>query len=316
MHTRLEKQATEVRNLLKQKRAFYRQVTEAAKANQVALEALPYEVDFQAAAKTLAGLSARLKMELPPIEKQLTERDAEANAAATKLNELKQKASAAQEALATAKEAVGQADSELKKSLTAVKAAQTKTGLAYEKLVEHSTAHHAVGTLKPLTPEQLSWSIMQSTGLVAQQKAAVITELNKKGKGKSKDRTSKIEVALNKKLKGNVAVFVKSFSAGAGQPQNEFFATVDQALFFANGGQIRGWLNPAGVNLTARLQKLEDPVAFAEELYLAVLTRMPTESEVAEIREYLAACGKKEIPAAAQELAWALLTSAEFRFSH
>lgn len=316
LHARLAEQAAVVRKRFTVKQAFYKQVADAAQANQIALKAIPGDTDFQDSTKTLTEFSTRLKTELPPIQKLLAEHDTKTASAAKQLSELKQTAAAAQKAFAQAKQAADQADTQLKKSLAAAKANQAKTAMAHVKLIEHSTARHAVGTLKPLTPEQLSWSIMQASGLVAQQKVAVVAELDKKGKGKPQERTTQVEAALNEKLKANVGVFVKSFGAGAGQPQDEFFATVDQALFFANGGQIRGWLNPAGDNLTARLQKLEDPAAFAEELYLAVLTRRPTEAEITDVREYLTARDKKEKPAVAQELAWALFTSAEFRFSH
>ena len=117
------------------------------------------------------------------------------------------------------------------------------------------------------------------------------------------------------KLKGNVTEFVKLFGAGAGQPQHEFFATVDQSLFFANGGQVRGWLIPSGGNLTDRLMKTEDSKALAEELYLSLLTRLPTAEETTDVAAYLAA-NKDKKNEAVQELAWALLTSTEFRFNH
>ena len=79
------------------------------------------------------------------------------------------------------------------------------------------------------------------------------------------------------------------FGAGAGQPQSDFFATVDQALFLANGGVVKGWLAPSGENLSARWLKLEDPKPLAEELYMSVLGRKPAEAETAEVAKYLAA---------------------------
>jgi hypothetical protein len=54
----------------------------------------------------------------------------------------------------------------------------------------------------------------------------------------------------------------------------------------------------------------------AEELYLSVLTRRPTDDEVGELADYLKERGKKQRTEAIQEVTWALLTSAEFRFNH
>ena len=105
------------------------------------------------------------------------------------------------------------------------------------------------------------------------------------------------------------------FAAQKGQPQDDFFATVDQALFLANAGDLLSWLGPSGENLTARLLNLDDSKALSDELYLSVLTRMPTDEEVRSVDAYLAA-RKDDRSKAVTELAWALLTSAEFRFHH
>jgi hypothetical protein len=53
----------------------------------------------------------------------------------------------------------------------------------------------------------------------------------------------------------------------------------------------------------------------AEEIYLGILTRMPTEDEVTEVTNYLNnRIADRSV--AAQELVWAVLNSAEFRFNH
>ena len=53
----------------------------------------------------------------------------------------------------------------------------------------------------------------------------------------------------------------------------------------------------------------------ADELYLIVLTRRPTAEEQAQVAAYWEA-GKADRAAAAREMVWSLLTSAEFRFNH
>jgi hypothetical protein len=108
---------------------------------------------------------------------------------------------------------------------------------------------------------------------------------------------------------------VKVFGGAPGQPQDEFYATVDQALFLENGGLVRGWLAPANGNLTDRLMKLEDPKELAKELYLSTFTRMPTDRESGDVAKYLAARPQARL-AAIQEIVWATLTSVEFRFKH
>jgi Protein of unknown function (DUF1549)/Protein of unknown function (DUF1553) len=156
----------------------------------------------------------------------------------------------------------------------------------------------AVAKLKPLTAEQLAWSLMQATGLADAERKALGDKLT--------------ESTLHDKLVGQVQPFVRTFAV-PGQPQQEFQATIDQALFLANGSVVRGWLVPRSGNLLDQL--LAKPSDVADELYLAILTRRPSEEERRAIDNYLHD-RQGSRPDALQELAWALLASAEFRFNH
>jgi hypothetical protein len=167
---------------------------------------------------------------------------------------------------------------------------------------EADPAAFAVYPLRPLTPEQLAWSMMQATGLI---------EAERKANPKLDDK------ALFTKLAGNVPTFVALFGNQPGEPSDagNFEATLDQTLFLDNGTTLRTWLAPRPGNLSHRLAALTDPGAIAEELYLSVLTRLPTPAERDEVRDFLARHAANR-PAALQDLAWALLASAEFRFNH
>ena len=104
---------------------------------------------------------------------------------------------------------------------------------------------------------------------------------------------------------------------GPGATNNvaEWQALLRALLFLANGGTLRDWLAARPGSLLDRLNAQKDASAIADELYLSVLTRMPTAEERKEVADYLAR-RNAERPAALQDLAWALLTSAEFRFNH
>jgi len=78
---------------------------------------------------------------------------------------------------------------------------------------------------------------------------------------------------------------------------------------------VRGWLNPRPGNLIYRLERLTNGDAVAEELYLSVFTRLPSEEERKEATDFLASHAQNRT-AALQDMAWALLASAEFRFNH
>jgi hypothetical protein len=192
-----------------------------------------------------------------------------------------------------------------------------------ETVIKEASSHFNIAVVEPLTPEQLGWSILQATGQLERQRAAELAKLNKakplkpeeqKDASKLAERDSEADAATYQSLSATVVRFVTLFGSEQGQPQDAFFATVDQALFFANGGEIRSWLSPSGDNLTGRLLKLENPKALAEELYVSTFTRPPSADEINEITSYLEQ-RKDDRSAAIQEMAWALLTSIEFRFN-
>lgn len=209
-------------------------------------------------------------------------------------------------------------------SLTAqVKQAKLTIDESSDKVIKEASTHFNIAVVEPLTPEQLGWSILQATGQLERQRAAELAKLNKakplkpeeqQDAAKLAERNREADAATYTSLSKTVLRFVTLFGSQKGQPQDAFFATVEQALFFANGGEIRSWLSPSGDNLTGRLLKLEDSKALAEELYVSTFTRPPSADEISEVTNYLEQ-RKDDRSAAIQEMAWALLTSVEFRFN-
>jgi len=298
------------------KQKLARQVAEAATAGQAALAFLPEDAGLKTGTQQLAELAAQLSNELSPLTEQLKMAEAKVDESAAVLNAAQLELIAAKEKQQQAKQLTIDADAKLQAALQAQQTQRALLDIGYRDLTKQFAGRFATSALKPLTPEQLSWSIMQATGVVVRQSSAAVAKLDKKNPPAPPQRESLLEATVNEKLKGNVSLFVKTFGAGGGQPQDEFFATVDQALFFTNGVKIRNWLNPAGGNLTDRLKKLKDPAACAEELYLAIFTRRPTKQEATDVVEYLKVESETDQVAALQEIAWAMLTSAEFRFGH
>ncbi len=165
---------------------------------------------------------------------------------------------------------------------------------------EAAPTSYTVALLKPMTPEQLAWSLMQATGL---------TDAERQALGKNAT-----EATVYARLAANVAPFVKTFGSPPGKAQ-EFDARLDQALFLANGPTVRGWLTPRPGNLIDRLTRLTNADALADELYLSVFTRLPGAEERKEVTDFLAS-RSNDRTTALQDMAWALLASAEFRFNH
>ena len=204
---------------------------------------------------------------------------------------------------------------------TRLKGGLEKTG---QEIVDNSSRRFSLATLKALTPEQLLWSVFQVTGvndryLAAEaaelEKTAPLTDAQKQDPAAVVARQTEIEQRAYDKLKGNLAPFIQYYAAGAGQPQGDFFATADQALFAGNSGYIVGWVTPTSGNVTEKMAGEPDLNAAADELYMTILSRPPTEAEKATVTQVLAARSADKA-VAAQELAWGLLNSAEFRFNH
>jgi hypothetical protein len=149
--------------------------------------------------------------------------------------------------------------------------------------------------LKPLSPEQLAYSLLEATGYAATQRMALGPKAT--------------EAELDARLSPLVPPFVRIYGSAPGTAA-EFDARMDQALFLANGPTVRSWLVERPGTLLGRLKGLKGD-ALADELYLSVLCRLPDAEERREVAEAL-----KRRPGSLAEVAWGLLASTEFRFNH
>ncbi len=113
-----------------------------------------------------------------------------------------------------------------------------------------------------------------------------------------------------------LADFEKAFTAALANPAKEpelaANPSLRSALFFRNSDHVYWALRPRAGNLIDRLAKLPDP---AGELYLATLTRQPSDAEKADLQAWLAAHGGDRSKALS-DYAWALLSSTEFFVNH
>ena len=184
-------------------------------------------------------------------------------------------------------------------------------------------ARLAVAVLKPLSAEQMAWSLMEASGLIAPQRDAErqryqsdprMDDLFKVDPEREALKATLIERGVYAKLQANVNQFVSLYGGAAGEAETDFQATVQQALFFGNAATVKTWLTSGNASLVARLAALPDAGEAVEQLYLSTLSRMPDEQERLEAIEYIIRHNSK--PQAIEEMAWGLLASAEFRFNH
>lgn len=162
---------------------------------------------------------------------------------------------------------------------------------------------YLVALLKPLTPEQFAYALMQATGHTDAEREA-LKKLGPKG----------TEEMLDGRLAPRLGPFRNVLGGRPGDADENFSATLDQTLFLKYGGAVRGLIPPRAGNLANRLNKITNPDAVADELFAAVLSRRPTADE----RKDVAAALKdgKDRQTTINELVWALIASAEFRFNH
>jgi hypothetical protein len=178
---------------------------------------------------------------------------------------------------------------------------------------------HAAATERPLSPEQLALSILRSTNVLSNYIANEHTELNKQGElptdandAQKIEREKRAVRGAIDKLRGNIDIFSNLYSSGVGQTSDEFFASPDQALYFANGGAVHSWAGPNGSNISSRVLQATDPLLGAKQLYIALLSREPSAIEQQFIVEQLASAGDSR-PAVIQQLVWSILAGAEYR---
>jgi hypothetical protein len=181
-------------------------------------------------------------------------------------------------------------------------------GVKKIEVTRYRTAHP-----KAMTPEQLLKAVLKATG-----NEAWVTKLKATDNAEKFDRRGYF-TGTNHEVPTSFeeirALFMLTYAEPAGTPEVDFIPGLNKALFLMNDRLIQDWLKPQKGNLIERLTKLETPKSIAEEMYLSMLARLPEVDEVATIANYLERNNKRRA-AALGDLAWALLTSTEFRLNH
>ena len=91
--------------------------------------------------------------------------------------------------------------------------------------------------------------------------------------------------------------------------------TLKQTLYLSNNPQFNACFMPQEGSLTAELMAMNNPEEVVETLFTRLVNRPPGDDEFAVAVAYLQSHAEQREKAIAQ-LAWALATSAEFRFNH
>ncbi len=155
----------------------------------------------------------------------------------------------------------------------------------------------AVGQARPLSPYPFAYSLRVAT-TDPQAFAA---------SNKPEDITKKLNGILGSS-RGLAGLFP--------QPDDNFQVSVSETLMFSNGEMVeKDLLSDAGDRLLGRLKQMADPKEQIETAVWSVLCRAPDAEESTAMLKYLQARSDRKQDAL-EQIVWALLTSAEFRFNY
>ncbi len=177
---------------------------------------------------------------------------------------------------------------------------------------------YIVALEKPLSAEQLFWSVLFATGQIdsapAAQPATATASAESKPDTTEADKAAKPQ-STTTRFEPLKQKFLKAFANPPMEPEGEFAPSLRAALFLMNDSELLKLLDPQPSNLLTRLKSLDSAEQIADELYLSVLSRRPAVEEVVDLADQLKIAGeRKEL--ALKHLAWALLASTEFCVNH
>ena len=316
-----EQVVTAANGTLEKQQQLLATLQEATEKAQQAAAQLGDDQQVADAAAALSTRSTELATQITSAAEHFAAQQAQANRARQALDQVKSQLAELENKRDGIQTAVDQQQAQLATAQQEWETARTATAAAYEKLTDSWTRRFVVKPLKPLSPEQLASSTICALALDTRFKREAEAEWNSKNKDKKPEeideakKNTEIRGLFDKRMKQVETTFVSLFAAAPASPQDVFNSTVDQALFLANDGRVRNWLQPAEGTLIKRLQQIEKSGDLANELYLSVLNRTPAADEIHELEQYLAD-RQADRNTAIQDLTWGLLTSLEFRFNH
>ena len=182
----------------------------------------------------------------------------------------------------------------------------------------YPTNAFAAAPLRGLSPEQLSWSLLQATGRIEEHFSQLAAK-QKSDASKPDDAppTWKTRATQLEPLERQTRPLIAVFAGLPGQPDGDFQPVVDQALHLLNSPAMLPLVRDEPTTLLKRLTAISETEPLAEELYMSILSRRPNADETAQVRELIESkksAEERREPLTA--LIWGLLLSSEFRLNH
>jgi len=150
-----------------------------------------------------------------------------------------------------------------------------------------------------LSADQLLWSTLEAVG-----EREYLLKNPKPVEG------AKVDLLTDTRAK-----FTQAFANAAREPEEEFTPSLRGTLFLLNSALVQNSFTPRFGNLVERLSKMTDDDKTVDELYLSILTRLPSQQEKDLALKHLKKRADQRTVALGQ-FAWALLASIEFSVNH
>ena len=171
-----------------------------------------------------------------------------------------------------------------------------------------------------LSAEQLMWSVLEATGETERVSNAKEAAADEQNKDAAQSETTEATDSTDDRdkvptLKDLQKAFVDSFANEPREPEEMIEPSVKGALFWRNDQRLLTLLQRRTGNLVDRLTAMTDDQTVADELYLSVLSRLPSDEERNELSELLKSQPENR-EKVLSNVAWALLASVEFFVNH
>ncbi len=165
----------------------------------------------------------------------------------------------------------------------------------------------AVASLRPLSQRQLAFSLVLATGNGTLSEPGKIQSRVERYSGVA--GLQRIEQYLT--IEERAAELINSLDPR----RANFHSSVAEALFMSNNSASQALVAAQGDNLAARLGKIEDTGELVTQAVRTILSRSPNDDESARLTGWFGRQGDDR-HTTCDQMIWALITSAEFRFNH
>lgn len=165
----------------------------------------------------------------------------------------------------------------------------------------------AAARLRPLSQKQLAFSLLIGTGNGRFDSASDVERRVERYSGVR--GLQRIEQYLT--IENRAAELESSFD----ERRTEFRSSVSEALFLSNNSAAQALIVATEKNLASQLGTKENTHDLVSHALRTVLGRSPNQVELDQLSEWFEN-QKDDRPKAIENLIWALVTSAEFRFNH